>query len=376
MAEPRKIVLILGNGFDLDLGLKTSYKDFWESEFCPKDYPAPLIHHLNQRWPDNLEAVKWYDLENELLNYYKGLRDPKMGADILTSEEKDFLKDFTSYGFACRWYDDKLDLVESLVNKGVLSYRERPIPSVGEHLKEDALKSPIWRDCKALKLIKEGLCKYLGTLFLPQSFTTTIAYQVIAFLDEEAVKGDFVNIYTFNYTPVQLSGRGPDAAKVHYLHGSCADGSIIIGTRDDGSFDPAYDFLQKSFDPHFNPPALVEDLRNADEVVIFGHSIGENDRQYFKAFFKQQTDYTHPNRKDITIFTRDDASEIQIKRSLQGMTDGNLSTLYGMNNIQIIKTGNLEEDQRKLYDFLVKHGKGEMPTREFIGKLLAKESAQ
>ena len=376
MAEPRKIVLILGNGFDLDLGLKTSYKAFWESEFCPKDYPAPLIHHLNQRWPDSLDAVKWYDLENELLNYYKGLRDPKVGADILTSEEKDFLKDFTSYGLACRWYDDKLDLVESLVNKGVLSYRERSIPPVGEHLKEDALKSPIWRDCKALKLIKEGLCKYLGTLVLPQSFTTTIAYQVIAFLDEEAVKGNFVNIYTFNYTPVQLSVRGPDAAKVYYLHGSCADGSIIIGTRDDGSFDPAYDFLQKSFDPHFNPPALVEDLRNADEVVIFGHSIGENDRQYFKAFFKQQTDYAHPNRKDITIFTRDDASEIQIKRSLQNMTDANLSTLYGMNNIQIIKTGNLEEDQRKLYDFLVKHGKGEMPTREFIGKLLAKESAQ
>ena len=86
MAEPRKIVLILGNGFDLDLGLKTSYKDFWESEFCPKDYPAPLIHHLNQRWPDNLDAVKWYDLENELLNYYKGLHNLKDGEDILTED--------------------------------------------------------------------------------------------------------------------------------------------------------------------------------------------------------------------------------------------------------------------------------------------------
>ena len=63
----RNIVVILGNGFDLDLGLKTSYKDFWESEFCPLFYPAPLIYHLNQRWPDNLDAVKWYDLENELL---------------------------------------------------------------------------------------------------------------------------------------------------------------------------------------------------------------------------------------------------------------------------------------------------------------------
>ena len=69
MAEPRKIVLILGNGFDLDLGLKTSYKDFWESEFCPKDYPAPLIQHLNKRWSDDLEAVRWYDLENELRVY-------------------------------------------------------------------------------------------------------------------------------------------------------------------------------------------------------------------------------------------------------------------------------------------------------------------
>lgn len=47
--EPKKIVLIIGNVFDLDLGLKTSYKDFWESEFCPRDYPAPIIDHLNKR---------------------------------------------------------------------------------------------------------------------------------------------------------------------------------------------------------------------------------------------------------------------------------------------------------------------------------------
>ena len=371
--EPRKIVLILGNGFDLDLGLKTSYKDFWESEFCPKDYPAPLIHHLNQCWPDDLDAVKWYDLENELLNYYRGLRDPKRGADILTSEEIELLKEFSSYKFSCGLYSDKHYLVESLVNKGVLSYRERPIPAIGEHLKEDALKSPIWRDQKALQLIKDGLRKYLDGLVLSQQFTSTVAYQVLAFLDEEAMKGDFVNIYSFNYTPVQLNGRGPNAAKVYYLHGSCADGNIIIGTRDDMNFDSAYVFLQKSFDPHFNPPAIVEDLLDADEVVIFGHSIGENDRQYFKAFFARQTDYTHPNRKDITIFTRDDASEIQIRRSLQNMTDGNLSHLCVMNNIQIIKTGKLEEDQNKLFDFMVKHGKGELPTYEFIGKLLAKE---
>lgn len=98
-----------------------------------------------------------------------------------------------------------------------------------------------------------------------------------------------------------------------------------------------------------------------------------NFHQYFKAFFTQQTSYTNTRRKDITIFTKNSDSELQIKRSLQGMTDGNLSTLFGLNNLQIIKTGELEEDQRKLYDFLVKHGKGEMPTREFIGSILSKQ---
>ena len=65
----KKKVLIIGNGFDLNLGRKTSYKDFYESKFCPRDYPAPLIYHLNTKWDNNLDEVKWYDLENELEKY-------------------------------------------------------------------------------------------------------------------------------------------------------------------------------------------------------------------------------------------------------------------------------------------------------------------
>jgi hypothetical protein len=188
MAEPRKIVLILGNGFDLDLGLKTSYKDFCESEFCPKNYPAPLIHHLNQRWPDNLEAVKWYDLENELLNYYNSIPDPIKGQDIITDEERALLEKFTSYGQACGWYNDQLELISSLVNKGVLSYNGNPLGHVGEHLKEDALKSPIWRDRKALSLIKEGLCKYLKTIDKPLSESSTTAYHLLLALMQSVGK--------------------------------------------------------------------------------------------------------------------------------------------------------------------------------------------
>ena len=232
------------------------------------------------------------------------------------------------------------------------------------------LESPVWRDSKALQLIKDGLCKYLRTVRAPQKDKFTVAFQVFTFIDEEAKNGSNVSIYTFNFTTPQLNGIVSGNTPVHYLHGNCNDRKIIIGTRDDENFDKNYDFLQKSFDPTFNPPALVEDLKAADEIVIFGHSIGENDRQYFKAFFKQQTDYLHPNRKDITIFTLDDHSEIQIKRALERMTDWNLSTLYGLNNIQFIKTGNIQEDEQLLQNFLVKHGKEAAKTEEFIKNLL------
>lgn len=65
--ENLKHVLVCGNGFDLAIGRKTSYWDFYQSEYCPKRYPAPLIAYLNQ----NLEGenVRWLDLETALQNY-------------------------------------------------------------------------------------------------------------------------------------------------------------------------------------------------------------------------------------------------------------------------------------------------------------------
>lgn len=373
ITEPRKIVLILGNGFDLDLKLETSYKDFWKSDYCPKDYPAPIINHLNQRWKDDLDKVKWYDLENELLNYYNSIKDPDKGDDIFTEEEKALLMKFSSYDYKCGQYNDQLDVLSSIINKHVLLYTPPPFDTIKKGpYTADCLKSPIWRDKQALCLIKKGLCDYLNSLHLYKA-NETIAFQVLNFLNQEAEKGNTVNIYTFNYTPVRLNDSELDHAKVHYMHGNSIDGKIILGTRDSLEYAESYDFLQKSFDPYYNPPSLVAELQEADGVIIFGHSLGVNDQQYFKAFFMQQTNYTTPSHKDITIFTRDDDSEIQIKRALQGLTDGNLSTLFGLNHVTFIKTQNVKEDQQLLSSFLFKHGKDIISTSEFVGHLLSQQ---
>lgn len=162
---------------------------------------------------------------------------------------------------------------------------------------------------------------------------------------------------------------------VYYMHGSCEDGKIIVGTRDGTPIEPEYDFLQKVMDDSFNPPDIVSALSKTDEVIIFGHSLGENDRQYFEQFFSQQASINNLTKKEIYIFTRDAASKVEIKRALKSLTGDRLSVLMSINQPAIIRTGNLKADQRILYDFLVSHHTDEHYASEVIGKLLNQEES-
>ena len=373
MAEPRKIVLILGNGFDLDLGLKTSYKDFWESEFCPQDYPAPMIAHLNEKWGNNLDGVKWYDLENELFFYYRDIVSQGRRKDVIDKYEAKFLKVVKPELWHWGTYNEYIEQAQSLVNKGFITFDDTVLKIMRIPYHEDMLESPEWRDRRALGLIKEGLCKYLKSIYGQPFISQSVALNVLFAANCARNAGNFLNIYTFNYTPLLVDYGDGFQNVVHYVHGDCEKGRVIIGTRDDGEYDKNYDFLQKSFDPNFNPPALVADLLEADEVIIFGHSIGENDRQYFKAFFKQQTDYSHPGRKEIIIFTLDDNSEVDIKRSLQRMTDNNLSTLYGLNHVEIIKISRIKDNPTRFRSFLTKYIPDDRQVMVTMNQLLGEE---
>lgn len=368
MKEPRKIVVILGNGFDLDFGLKTSYKDFWESEFCPKDYPAPLINHLNQRWPGTLEAVKWYDLENELLNYYNEIKTTRRITDDITQEEKEFIKKdvipYLVYGIG----DEDIEAINSLIQKGYLKKHPKSPSRYWMPYKEDILQPPLWRDRKALQLIKEGLCKYLKSIDKAFPDSISVAYYLLYTL-KQCVRNDDIDIFTFNYTPVPLQDDGK-RIPVHYMHGDCKSGKIIIGTRDVLDMAEEYDFLQKAMDDSFTPPDIITPLKEADEVIIFGHSLGENDRQYFAPFFLKQVDYYNDKPKNLTIFTRDDKSKIEIKRALQKMTDGRLSSLLSIKEPVIIRTTNIQEDQNLMYNFLVAHHTERHYASDVVNKLI------
>jgi len=343
MNKDRKRVLIIGNGFDLCLGRKTSYKDFCQSQFCPKDYPSPLIKHLNDKWNDNLDAVKWYDLENELSYYYTKIKNNNGHPfDLYNSTERKILEMIHAYHGISEYNDliqTNAETVNRLLKIGVLSKPGLSYIICLSH--EDVLNSPIERDKKAVQLIKVGLMQYLIKIQKEAINENSIAATVARTFIKSNVNDEIV-IYSFNYTSFGAIAPNSSFAMefndaVKYVHGLCLDGNIILGTRDE-NIDKNYDFIQKSFDSQYNPPAMVYDLMDADDITIFGHSLGINDSQYFKAFFERQSSSTNPQKKNITIFTKDAKSEIEIKRSLQEMTNWNLTSLYGLNNLQIIKT--------------------------------------
>ena len=62
-----KTLLIIGNGFDLNLGLKTGYCDFIKSDYFKKE-----VNNNNQLCKyllNQQELYNWIDIENELKKY-------------------------------------------------------------------------------------------------------------------------------------------------------------------------------------------------------------------------------------------------------------------------------------------------------------------
>lgn len=232
-------LLILGNGFDKDLGMKTAYRDFAESTFWPftnlsnKDQGS-LACFLNERKED---VNTWFDLEELLAEFAQNINK------TIEQAEKDF---------------QDLDKV---------------IKSLKEYLQAQ----------------EDEFCKKMDTSM--HAKRDTPARNVLQrFLKNKEIH----SIYTFNYTNVYRIAMEimfeAEGKMFSHVHGSIKDNNIILGTGDQREFNPAYFGFYKSANSSYKSSNLVEDLAKADEVYIFGHSLGTNDHDYFLIF--SRTVYT------------------------------------------------------------------------------------
>lgn len=165
----------------------------------------------------------------------------------------------------------------------------------------------------------------------------------------------FKKVYSFNYTDLSKLYRSLSLEhnpEFEYVHGCLADRSAILGINDSvDTIDGNYDFLRKSFNLHYGSHPVSYDLQDADEVVFFGHSLGDNDYHYFQSFFKHQCkmNMERHERRDITIFTYNDSSRREIMHTLHKMNDGQTSLLFQNNNLRIFCTEDEEKNESEAF---------------------------
>lgn len=152
-------------------------------------------------------------------------------------------------------------------------------------------------------------------------------------LDLQYYREYFDIIYSFNYTDYDVLcafNEGIKPIKPVCVH-NCydIDGSIILGIGDGDSTSENYAFLKKTNQPAYQPTDILRDLNNADEIVIFGHSINKIDSMYYKKFFEvcSEEDWKRKNKRHI-IFIDLFGNEEKIKKDIRSLNNNFMQCIH------------------------------------------------
>lgn len=289
-------ILIMGNGFDLSLGLKTSYKSFKESCFWP--YRRDFLFtsgSLSEYLQEYKDIDTWFDLEELFFQYAS---NPRMYTPI---PEDTNIYNQNSFN----------EIRQSLI----------------EYLKIEENKT------------------------LEKNTLATAVLKLFQNLDGNK------SIYSFNYTDFPLLAKNiglPSNTECSYVHGSIKNGDIILGVGDKHELKDQFFFMHKSAQIT-HPNNIISDLENADDIIIYGHSLGFNDYDYFIDFFQRATKQraSEEEKRRITIITKNQKSALDIKKNLMKLTDRQLIRLQVINDFEIVCSDDKEKAINRIKTILV-----------------------
>lgn len=270
-------LLIVGNGFDLSMGFKTSYGDFMKSSYFPHEETSSLCSYLHNQYEENMG---WIDIENELSEYSRILTTKKLNAKKINT---------------------------------ILD-----IDSLREEY--DELKSSL--KCYLQEETKRA--------FGPSPDNP--AKRVIDQLPAES------KIISFNYTSIieRMTRDRFCASKGNllHIHGSLAPSDdIVFGVEDSAKLSKEHVFLYKAHSPHLKVQEFSDWLNSAERIIFYGYSLGDTDRQYFEKFFRKlcSDDRTYT---ELVFYYYDQSSYDNLIWQLQMLTNHKLTQLQILNKIE------------------------------------------
>ena len=288
-------VIVLGNGFDLDLGWDTSYKSFYEQHNGWKMHRRDeddLFQYVIKQVPGN-----WFDFERTLHEYALHRFETPFTIGVNDKIDRD-IQDYNTF---------KTQLMDFI---------------------SESSKGPVKMDSHAYRLL---------------------AAYVEAKKNKTSDKFFPIKLFSYNYTPLlNVIHQIDSSVKVGYIpvHGMVEKRNIIFGFHDDLGIPKEYRPLQKSMDENYVSSDVVRESLQAMTIIFFGLSLGYIDGVYFKNLFEQISNLANPQmiNKRIVFITLNTKSGNYIKNNL--LDAGiNLQLLYNSNRIDFIYTDNNQKDK-------------------------------
>lgn len=382
MDEKKKFrtTLVLGNGFDLSLHLKTSYKAFHEyleaKGFYEKHNSNELIckirKEIHDYWYNFEKVIKDYALSSKATILFRRLAIFRKGLDkFLHNWNRDLLSDmitneildlFNQYNFSsaiellnnindgelseimsiCRKVESQIDDIELLERKKTLAILNELKAELYSFLK-NAIQGHIDISEPSARVL-------LSTLGIePKGYNSIEEGLLTKIVEEEWVFEDNVRIVSFNYTDtlyliakvVELAkGRAfplefEDLKNIYFpIHGTLKEEELVFGADDVEGIPYPLQILKKSeqiidYKGKYDVKKQFTDiLNNSQEIIIFGHSINGLDFEYYEEYLKTDSD------SPIHIITYDETSVETIKHFLakRNLHRGNREIKYYKTN--------------------------------------------
>ena len=277
----KNALLVIGNGFDLQCGLKSGYEDFFD--WLSKDDTRSkanlwAVHFLNSP----REGKRWADVENRLQKAFNERQ----------TRQSNINRNYVGITLIRFWHAIAIDFDKNL-KKGGAAYpaikeAEYVIKYIENRGKESFPFNSYWF-LDELMAFERQFAEYLQAEVSGNANYLVNAAKLI----EMMIHGESVHVLNFNYTnPFKPDASNPSSVKlssmvagVTNVHGTYANNNIIFGVDATAQLpSDTYIFTKTHRKMLQGTPARALP-RHVEEVKFYGHSLSQADYSYFQSIF-------------------------------------------------------------------------------------------
>lgn len=300
-------IVILGNGFDVALGIPTRYSQFYENSQELREY-ANNGNALCQHILDNIRGDYWSDLECGLYQYSLSLTQKYGEGNVEQST---------------RFKNEFFELRTALFNylqqvAGTIVDVEKQLPVFGLNIEWHVLQP-----------------QYLTFNYsINTANTVSMNGRYILNNDDTINENRFIYQHGSIYDTKKCENRCPE--------------DIVVGIDPNTQqVELAHSFLYKSQQRLRDLNSTIGSIRDKQLYIIYGCSIGDSDATYFRAVFN-----LFQYNKTYLIYGYGQNAIANIKSNIEKICKVNLEVLESNNQVLFLDVTQVEDTRKKTQEII------------------------